>query len=87
MVKTQLRILTIHSKQIVYRLMAYPTRFLADKYVAPSMLAGESRFGRKVVESKEFNILRNGFVIEDFEYNDENRRDIRKNLIYQMMPL
>ena len=69
-----------NSKQIVYRLMAYPTRFLADKYVAPSMLAGESRFGRKVVESKEFNILRNGFVIEDFEYNDENRRDIRKKL-------
>ena len=45
---------------LAFRVVAYPTRFVADHFMACSLEAGVDRFGRRVVEGGSFSLLNNG---------------------------
>ncbi len=48
--------------------------------IAPSTEAALFMFGKRVVKNKKFYLLNNGLEIKDYEYSEENRKKIRKEL-------
>ncbi len=53
--------------QLGFRAVSYPTRFVADEFLACSRQAGIDRFGTKVVEGDRFHVLKNGIDVERYE--------------------
>lgn len=64
----------------VKRLMQFPLRYQADYFFGCSKEAGEWLFGKKVVESSKYHILRNAIDTEKFIYSAELRNRMRKEL-------
>ena len=69
-------------KAIVYKLMAYNTRNVADYFFACSQQAGIDRFGKKVVHSNRYHVLNNAIDTERFQYREITRRGIREEFGY-----
>ena len=67
---------TFSLNQLEYQILSYPTRFIADYCFACSKEAGISRFGKKV----QFHIVRNAIDTQTFIFNDEIRKNLRKEL-------
>ena len=68
-------------KGIMYRVISYPTRFIADYFFACSKEAGVSRYGNRVVNNKDiFSILKNAIDIEEYKFYEEIRLKKRKEL-------
>ena len=65
-------------RNILWKTMSYPTRFVADYYMACSKEAGLDRFGKKVIESDSFKVVKNGIRIKRFAVSKEKRKIIRK---------
>ncbi|MBR3358761.1 MAG: glycosyltransferase family 1 protein [Solobacterium sp.] len=63
-------------RQFPYRVMSFPTRFIADSFFACSEDAGISRFGKKV----NFKVINNGIDTTSFAFNESIRRSVRKEL-------
>lgn len=51
-----------------------------NEYFACSRRAGEWLFGKKVLNSKELTILKNAINVEEFKFNEETRKQLRKEL-------
>ncbi len=64
-------------KSIRNFLLCFPLRFLADRLVACSDLAGESLFGDKFVYSKKKYLLHNAIIPSLFAYDEKIREHIR----------
>lgn len=65
----------------LYRLLAYPTRFVADHFFACSRDAGISRYGRKVGhDTARCQVLNNAIDTGKFVFAPDNRRRIRAML-------
>ena len=67
-------------KDILYKLLSYPTRYIADFFFGCSLNAGISRYGKKVIESKNFKVLNNAIDLNQFAYNKQIREKIRNEL-------
>lgn len=66
-------------KSFIYRCFSYPTRFIADFFLACSLDAGIDRYGKKISNSSNFNVLYNGINLNKFIFNEIIRQDLRKN--------
>ena len=66
--------------ELAFRMVSYPTRFLADYYLACSAEAGQDRFGKSVSKSARFSVLRNGIDAETYRFDEEIREQYRNEL-------
>lgn len=65
----------------MYRMFAYPTRYIADKFFACSKDAGISRYGKKVGnDSNRCQVLNNAIDAKRFVFNRETRKQVRNDL-------
>lgn len=64
----------------VKRLMQFPLRYQADYFFGCSKEAGEWLFGKKVVESSKYHVLKNAIDTEKYKFNEESRAQYREKL-------
>lgn len=65
----------------LYRLFAYPTRYVADHFFACSRDAGVSRYGKKVGnDASRCQVLNNAIDTGRFVFSEETGRQMRKML-------
>lgn len=65
---------------IIKKFLQYPLRFQADYFFGCSEIAGEWLFGKKVVQSDRYFMLKNAVDIEKYSYRQNIRNRIRKEL-------
>lgn len=65
--------------ELAFRFFSYPTRYLADYFLACSRTAGIDRFGLKVAESDRFAVLNNGIEIAKYCFDPAVRQKYRKS--------
>ena len=70
-------------KSIFYRFASYPTRYIADYFIACSRAAGLSRYGLKVAQGDKYRILHNAIDTAQFRFNSYEREQIRSELGYE----
>ena len=69
------------SGSAMYRMFAYPTRYIADKFFACSKDAGISRYGKTVGnDSIHCQVLNNAIDARRFSFNQETRKQVRSEL-------
>lgn len=69
------------SGSAMYRMFAYPTRYIADKFFACSKDAGISRYGKTVGnDSIRCQVLNNAIDARRFSFNQETRKQVRSEL-------
>lgn len=56
---------------MAYSALCYPTRFRGDYFLACSGIAGEQRFGKRVVQGERFQVLKNGIDASLYRYDPE----------------
>lgn len=66
--------------EIGFRLFSYPTRYIADYYLACSREAGVDRFGNSVVTSNRFSVLNNGIDVKRYMFSSKTRSSMRRDL-------
>ena len=66
--------------EIGFRLFSYPTRYIADYYLACSRQAGVDRFGKAVVTSNRFSVLNNGIDVNCYKFSSKSRSSMRRDL-------
>lgn len=71
---------TLSLPEIGFRFFSYPTRFVADAYLACSRQAGVDRFGRSVVSGNRFSVLINGIDTKRYRFNKDARAKLRSQL-------
>lgn len=65
----------------MYRMFAYPTRYIADKFFACSKDAGISRYGKTVGnDSSRCQVLNNAIDARRFSFNRHTREQVRNAL-------
>ena len=68
-------------KNIIFKAVTFPVRYIADYGLACSYDAGISRFGERNVSDKtKFRILKNGIEINQYIFDPEKRNSVRKEL-------
>ena len=65
---------------LLYRIYSFPTRYIADLLIGCSSEAGKARFGKKVLNWKNYINFPNAVDIEQFKFNEDIRSDVRKEL-------
>ena len=65
-------------KDLLWKMNALPVRFVAEYFIACSPLAGETRFGKKVMRSGKCMILKNGIDAKKYRFNETMRSLIRE---------
>ena len=70
--------------ELAFRALSLPVRFKADYFLACSRQAGLDRFGRTVVESERFHVLRNGIDVAAFACTGERHAEMRRALLGRM---
>lgn len=60
--------------------LTFPTRYIADYFLACSKKAGRDRFGKKIVSGDRFNILNNSIDLKRFSNSDLEKERARKQL-------
>lgn len=66
--------------QLAFRAISYPTRFIADYFMACSLEAGKDRFGQAVVAGDRFKVLKNGLDLNLYSC-DEATHVVAKNAL------
>lgn len=67
-------------RTLVWELNSWPTRYIAQRFLACSEEAGIDRFGSRVVRSQRFHVMKNGIDVGRFVFNPEARAKVRKGL-------
>lgn len=66
---------------LMYRLFAYPTRYIADHFFACSADAGLSRYGKHIgSDTAHCQVLNNAIDTREFVYNPDTRQQMRNRL-------
>ena len=66
---------------VMYRVLSYPTRYVADHFFACSGDAGISRYGSKVGNDvNRCQVLNNAIDVEKFSFNPKQRKALRGSL-------
>ncbi|MDO4589841.1 MAG: glycosyltransferase family 1 protein [Slackia sp.] len=66
--------------EIAFRALSFPTRFIADYFMACSQQAGVDRYGKKAAESDRYHVLKNGIDLSSCGFDDNDRKSIRAEL-------
>lgn len=67
-------------KNILKMILRPFSKLYANNYFACTEYAGKWLFGKKVVERKELNVINNAIDLKKFEFNENIREDLRKEL-------
>lgn len=67
-------------KNILKMILRPFSKLYANQYFACTEYAGKWLFGKKVVERKELNVINNAIDLKKFEFNENTREDLRKEL-------
>lgn len=67
-------------KSIIKRIMQYPLRYQADRFIGCSEESGRWLFGKKILKSDKYCTLKNAIETKRFRYNEQNRQRYRKML-------
>lgn len=67
-------------KNILKMILRPFSKLYANNYFACTEYAGKWLFGKKVVERKELNVINNAIDLKKFEFNENIRGDLRKEL-------
>lgn len=70
----------IGARGIAFEIFSYPTRYIADYFMACSKQAGIDRYGNKVTSSKYFMVLKNAIDACKYQYNPITRLEIRRKM-------
>lgn len=65
---------------LIKNVLQYPIRYIANYFFSCSLEAGKWLFGEKVIQSKNFYIIKNGIDIKRFLFNENIRQNKRKEL-------
>ncbi len=65
---------------IFHKLFTFPTRYISEYFFAPTRLAGEDRYGKKIANGRNFFILKNGFFIDRYLFDLNIRQKTREIL-------
>lgn len=68
--------------ELVFRMLSYPTRNVADYFIACSEQAGIDRYGKAVVASDKFRILNNGIDVARFTCTDAEHAAAKQDAGY-----
>ncbi len=63
---------------IIKNIFQYKIRFIADYFFACSRVAGEWLFGKKIVNSNKFTVLKNAINVSNYIFSPEVRCEMRK---------
>lgn len=74
-------------KGLLYNIMSYNTRYIADYFFSCSQVAGKDRFGTKVLHSSNYRVLHNAIDTNLFRYNIEIRNRVREEFNIQQNQL
>ena len=66
--------------ELAFRLVSYPTRYLADYYLACSVQAGKDRFGDSITRSNRFSVINNGIDLHSYRFSNDVRERYRCEL-------
>ncbi len=67
-------------RTLAWELNSWPTRHVAQQFLACSEEAGADRFGSKVAHSSRFHVMKNGIDVKKFEYSPVTRAEVRTRL-------
>lgn len=68
-------------KKLLYDIISYNTRYIADYFFACSEAAGKDRFGVRVTNNKQnYSVINNAIDTRNFAYNEKNRIEMRNEL-------
>lgn len=67
-------------KSMLYKLISYNTRNIADYFFACSSIAGKDRYGEKVIHSSNYRVLNNAIDTKQFQFDEKVREIIRSQL-------
>lgn len=65
-------------ENLIFQVLSYRVRYIADYFFACSRQAGIDRFGIKVVKSDQFTVLNNGIDSEKYRYTEERHTNLKK---------
>lgn len=66
------------SERIVYGILSYAVRYVADYFYACSKESGVDRFGKKVVNSSRFKVLSNAIPTEEYRFTKERQDKLKE---------
>lgn len=70
-----------------FKALSYPTRFIADYFMACSMEAGADRFGAAVTRSNSFSVVNNGIKVENYTCNQSVHEAMKRCLGLENVPV
>lgn len=70
----------LSAQELAFRAVSFPTRYVANEFLACSVQAGIDRFGKAVTEGDHFHVLNNGIPVHSYENSDELHRAARRKL-------
>lgn len=65
-------------ERMVFGILSYPVRYIADYYYACSEQAGIDRFGQKIEKSDKFDVLNNGIDASEYRFSNERHLLLKK---------
>ena len=66
--------------QLAFRTITFPTRFVADYFIACSQQAGLDRYGKRIATSNRYTVLKNGIDVGLYRFSEKTRGTIRDEL-------
>lgn len=73
--------------ELGFRVLSYPTRFVADQFLACSLEAGRDRFGSKVVQGNAFHIVRNAIDVGAYACDEASHASAKQALGFADAPV
>lgn len=70
---------TILWKRIVHSLLSRPVVYIADFYFGCSYQAGVDRFGKNIVESNRYKIIKNAIDVDSFSYSQKRHAQLKED--------
>ena len=67
-------------RDLFYKLVSYPVRYLADWFLACSRQAGIDRFGSRIADGSHFSVLNNGIDTQKYMFDVNVRELVRQEL-------
>ncbi|MEG0419188.1 glycosyltransferase [Gordonibacter sp.] len=66
--------------ELGFRAVSYPTRFVADRFLACSMEAGLDRFGKRVVRGDAFHVVKNAIDVVAYVCDQKSHDEAKAKL-------
>lgn len=67
-------------QQRLFDFVSYPTRYIADSFLACSREAGVDRFGSRIVGEDKFRVVNNGILLDQYRFCEHRRNSFRRGL-------